>query len=234
MRILHLYHDVMNLYGEYGNVRAMERILSRSGEEVSVDRVTLGGEAKLADFDFIYIGSGTEKKQKQVLEDFKKYSAQLREAVEAGKVILLTGNSFEMLGKTLTDAQGRVYDGLGLYPFTSVEQNKTRDTADAVADADFLEKPLVGFINKCSEIHGISDPMLTLRRGLGNINSEKGEGMRERNLFMTHMTGPVLVKNPHFLEYLAAIMLGRQPDVSAFENERKGYEVTLTELSRDI
>lgn len=115
MKILHLYHDIMNLYGEYANVSALERMLEKSGVKFTTDRLTLFDNADLGDYDFIYIGSGTEKNQKLVLQDFKKYKDFLVEYINSGKVILMTGNSFEMLGKTITDSDGKVYDGLGIY-----------------------------------------------------------------------------------------------------------------------
>lgn len=27
--------------------------------------------------------------------------------------------------------------------------------------------------------------------------------MKDKNLFATHVTGPIMIKNPHFLEYIA-------------------------------
>lgn len=231
MKILHLYHDIMNLYGDYGNVKAVERILEKSGEDVTVERVSIGGSAELSDYDFIYIGSGTERNQKHVMEDFKRYSEQLSEAVKNGRVILMTGNSFEMLGSSVTDAGGKSYSALGLYGFETAEQNKTRNTADAVFEADFLSSPVVGFINKCSRILGIERPMFTVTRGLANSEGANGEGMRDKNLFMTHLTGPVLIKNPHFLEYIAQLILGRKPSAEHLEFERRGYDVTLRELT---
>ena len=107
MKILHLYHDIMNLYGEYANVSALERMLEKSGVKFTTDRLTLFDNADLGDYDFIYIGSGTEKNRKLVLQDFKKYKDFLVEYINSGKVILMTGNSFEMLGKTITDSTAR-------------------------------------------------------------------------------------------------------------------------------
>ena len=60
MKILHLYYDIMNLYGDYANVSAMQRILEKSGEDCTVDRLSLGDNAVLSDYSFIFIGSGTE------------------------------------------------------------------------------------------------------------------------------------------------------------------------------
>lgn len=234
MRILHLYHDIMNLYGEYANVLAMQRILQKSGIDCTVDRLTVGDNADLSAYDFIYIGSGTEKNQRVVLDDFKKYTDTLKDLIASGKVILMTGNSFEMLGKTITDAEKNHFDGLGIFNFTTVEQNQRRVTADAVFIADFTDRPLVGFINKCSEISGVETPLFEVKMGLGNKDGEKYEGIRKNNFFGTHLTGPLLIKNPYFLEYMAGLLVKSPQELKTdyLSYERAGYEVTLSELEK--
>ena len=232
MKILHLYHDIMNLYGDYANVAAMERILAKSGEQVVVDRLSLGDTAALADYDFVFIGSGTERNQRVVLEDLRKYAAALKSVINSGKVVLMTGNSFEMLGKTLTDADGNTVSGLGFFDFTTAEQNKTRVTGDVIYTCDFLTQPLVGFVNKCSEITGITQPLFRVKMGLGNRDGDGEEGVRSGNFFGTHLTGPVLIKNPHFLAYLAEKILGRAPETAYLTYEQAGFAVTLRELEK--
>ena len=232
MKILHLYHDFLNLYGDYANVSAMERILKNSGEAVEVDRLSLGGSVDFSEYDFIYIGSGTERNLRVALEDFKKYETALKEYIESEKAALFTGNSFEMLGASLTDCSGNTVEGLKLFDFTCVEQNKTRNTADVIFGCDFLDKPLVGFVNKCSEIKGIRSPLFSVKMGLSNCGGDKYEGVRENNFFGTHLTGPVLIKNPHFLTYLAEIILGKTPESGYLKHERAGFEVTLSELKK--
>lgn len=232
MRLLHLYHDFMNLYGDYANVAAMQRLLEKSGAQVTVDRMSFGDTARLEEYDFVYIGSGTEKNMHIALEDSKRYAAALRQYIDSGKVLLLTGNAFEMLGKTITDAQGQRHEGLGLLDFHVTEQNKTRVTADVIYRCDFLTQPLVGFVNKCSEIRGVPSPLFQVEMGLGNFEGDRMEGVRKKNCFGTHLTGPVLIKNPHFAEYLAAKLLGTAPETGWMTHERAGYEVTLDELRR--
>ncbi len=231
MRILHLYHDLMNLYGDYANASAMKRILEKSGERVELDKISLGDNADLKKYDFVFIGSGTEKNQRVALKDLKKYGEALKEYIDSGKVILMTGNSFETLGKTITDAHGQRFDGLGLLDFSVTEQNKTRMTADVIFDCDFLTQPVVGFVNKCSEIAGADKTLFSVRMGLGNNDGDRREGVRLNNCFGTHVTGPVLIKNPHFLCYLAEKLLGRAPENDWMTYERAGYDVTLRELS---
>ena len=132
MKILHLYYDIMNLYGDYGNVSVLERLIAQSGTDCEVVKKSLGDDVDFNDYGFVFIGSGTEKNQKLVLEDFKRLADGFKAYVEADKPALLTGNSFEMLGKTITDCDGGEHSGLGMFDFTVTEQNKTRMTANAI------------------------------------------------------------------------------------------------------
>ena len=229
MKLLHLYHDIMNLYGEYANVLALRDILRKGGADVITEKKSFGEAVDFADYDFVYVGSGSERNQKLVLEDFRRLEQGFREYVKSGKPALWTGNSFEILGSSVTDASGRSYDGIGMFGFRTTEQNKTRDTSDAIFEADFLDRPLVGFVNKCSEIQGIDQPLFRVKMGLGNTKDGTGEGVRLNNLFCTHLTGPVLMKNPDFLVYVAKLMTGKALEPNPLAEN--GYAITLRELS---
>jgi CobQ-like glutamine amidotransferase family enzyme len=184
------------------------------------------------DYDFIFIGAGTERNMRVVLQDLRRYADELKACIDSGKVLLLTGNAFEMLGKTLTAADGSTVAGLGIFDFTTAEQNKTRVTGDVIYTCDFLTQPLVGFINKCSEVKGIERHLFAVTSGLGDFEGAQHEGVRASNCFGTHLTGPVLIKNPHFLAYLAEKLLGRAPETDYLSYERAGYAVTLEELRK--
>ena len=232
MKLLHLYHDIMNLYGDYANIAAVKRILEKSGEAVTLDRRTLGDDARLLDYDFVFVGAGTERNLRVVLEDMRRFAEDIKAYIDSGKVLLMTGNSFEALGKSLTAADGSTVEGLGVFDFTSAEQNKTRVTGDVIFTCDFLTQPLVGFVNKCSEVRGIGQHLFAVKAGIGDFEGETREGVREKNFFGTHLTGPVLIKNPHFLVYLAEKLLGRAAETNYLTLERAGFNVTYSELSK--
>ena len=219
----------MNLYGDYANISALCRILEKNGVDFTLDKRTLGDELSLSDYDFIYVGSGSEENQKLALSHLAEYKTDLASYIESGRFALFTGNSFEMLGKSINSFLGS-FEGLGIFDFAVTEQNKTRDTADAILEADFLSRPLVGFINKCSLAQGIEVPLFTVKMGLPDSENGSSEGVFKNNFFGTHLTGPVLVKNPHFLQYLAEKLTGKEMDISAFKNESAGYEITLKKL----
>ncbi len=231
MKILHLYHDLMNLYGEYANVAALKRMLEKNNVPCEVDKLSVGDKLQLMDYDFIYIGSGTESNQKYILEHLRAYKEELKAYIEAGKVLLMTGNSFEILGKKLKEAKGKEYEGLGFFDFSVIEQERVRNTSDAIFTMEGQEKPLVGFINKCSIISGIETPLFQVKMGLGNETKGTTEGIHYKNFFGTHLTGPILIKNPYFLISLAEILCGKEMDGEYLTYEKAGYEITLRELT---
>lgn len=207
IKILHLYSDFMNLYGEYGNVRLLTKALEEKNCEVVIDKKTVTDtDIDFECYDFIYCGAGTESKRTFALNHLKKFRDSLKSAFENNKVIFFTGNSWEMLGKSIETADGKVLEGLNLFDFTVKEQNARRLTGDIKAKAEFIETELIGFINKCSSVDGNSSPLFTLTMKPESF-AFYTEGIHEKNLFGTQIVGPVLVKNPAFCEYIAELII---------------------------
>ena len=232
MKVLHLYYDIMNLYGEYANIAALQRMLEKNQVPCEIERLSVKDALSLMDYDFVYVGSGTESNQKYILEHLKAYKEELKVYVEAGKMLLMTGNSFEIMGKEITDAKGKKQEGLQLFDFTVTEQERIRNTADAVFTMEGQEKPLVGFVNKCSTISGVKMPLFQVKMGLGNESKGTTEGIRYKNFYGTHLTGPILIKNPYFLIQMASNLCGKEMNGDHLQYEKAGYEITLRELTK--
>lgn len=235
LTIAHLYPDSMSLYGEYANVAVLRRKLEAMGVEVSVRRFTCEDILDFSGVDFIYMGAGTEKRQKGVLIAAPNYAPALKAAVEGGAVLLFTGNAMETLGASVTDAAGKVWPGYGLADFTTVETDR-RDPGDVVAASGLWDAPAVGFMNKCSLTRGVTAPLFKeLPLGFGNEAEHGPEGYVSGNVFATHLTGPVLVKNPHILDFFVRRLFAAKgwacPEaLPELPHQREAYEVTLREL----
>ncbi len=236
IKILHLYNNLMNLYGEYANISILDRHIRQQGANAEITRSDSCNGLSPADFDFIYIGSGTEKAQKRALADLMTKRQELKAAADNGTVMLFTGNAFEMLGSFITDDSGKKYEALSLSEFETTESFKKRITGDAVCTCRFIEKDFVGFINKCSNTTGIKSPLFTMKLGYGNCENDKGEGIRINNVFGTHLIGPILVKNPHFTRYILNLIAEKTGEfiyrdfVNPYEQE--AYDTTLRELNK--
>ncbi len=236
-RFLHFYPDLMNLYGSYANVSALRRYLERLGHTVTVETVAPGGEAGIAGADFLYMGAGTERRQKFALADFLRFGGAVRAAAEAGTPMLFAGTAMELLGETITDSAGKVYEGVGLGGFASV-QGQRRFVEDVYGHTSLYPDAVVGFMNKCAVISGVETPLLTaLDMGIGNEGEKSPEGFRYKNVVGSELTGPILVKNPRLLEWMAGAVLVRRG--ASLPEERPvdrwaeaGWQVTERELRR--
>ncbi|MBE6928541.1 MAG: glutamine amidotransferase [Ruminococcaceae bacterium] len=227
IKILHMFGDVMNLYGEYANMEVMKRYLTDLGYDVCVDTLSLYERKDISGYDFYYMGSGTEKNQKRVLPELKHYEPAVKAACESGKTMLFTGNSFELLGSKITAADGMQYEGLNLEDFVTIE-GKRRIVGDAIAQLG--EQRFVGFINKCGKTSGIKNSLFEMRMGFGNDKEKGTEGLRIRNCFGTHLTGPIMVKNPNFLAMIAGLVIGEELPAPTYEAMKRSYETTLKAL----
>ncbi len=235
LTMLHLYPDCMSLYGEYANVMVLRRHLEAMGVSVTVKTALFEDAPDFGRADFIYMGAGTERTQKAALTALLPHKAALKGAVDRGAVVLFTGNAMETLGISVVDAAGKTWPGLRLADFATVETDR-RAPEDVVAHTPLWEGPVVGFMNKCSVTEDATPLFDRLSLGFGNEEEKGPEGYASGNVFATHITGPVLVKNPDFTDFLIRRIFEQKgwdlPDkLPVLPYEREAYEVTVKELT---
>ena len=236
IKLLHLYPEAMSLYGEYANLILLSRYLTWRGAEVEIQAVGCDEAPDFTGADLIYMG--TERTQKAALGWLTPYRDALKGAAEHS-LVLFTGNAMELLGASITDQKGTVHEGLGFGGFATVETDK-RVPHDVIARTGLFAEPVVGFMNKCSRTSGVEEPLFeAMTMGMGNEQEGGPEGFRHGNVIGTHITGPVLVKDPAFLAWIAERILanrGKTLPVPADEPDwlihaEQAYQVTLEELS---
>ncbi len=226
IKILHLYADIMNLYGEYGNIKVLEHALKLNNINVLVEKKTVDDELLLNDYNMIYIGCGTEKNQEKVLEHLKKYKDDIKKYIENNGIILATGNSYEMFGKQICEKEA-----LGIFDFY-VERTKDRITSDVIYQSKCIENEIVGFVNKMSNITHNLNPFFKVCFGIGENENNDYEGVQYKNFYGTYVLGPLLARNPYFLKYIVEKLAKKKISWNwkDYENERQGYELVLEEL----
>lgn len=231
INILHLYYDFLNLYGEYGNVLIMKKHLEDQGFEVEVDKKTVGDEIDFGKYNFIYMGCGTERNIDFVMEDLKKYVNEINYALENKKVFLCTGNSFEMFGKCIDKKEG-----LSIFDYETVRLND-RVTSDVIYKSKFFESKVVGFVNKMTEMYHNMSPLFEVEFGIGENKRNDFEGVKYLNFYGTHVSGPVLARNPEFLKVLVTDICKSVDKKFKYKEveypyEKAGYELVLSELEK--
>lgn len=209
MRIIHLFADLCNLYGDYGNVCALKRALENKGQNVEIEYQSIDDEIDVSGADFVFIGSATERNQKVALNYLQGYKDNIKYALDNGTVILATGNSFEMFGQSVTDCDGTKHEGLSFFPYETVE-GKERIVTDSLCTTLLCGGDIIGFVNKASLTTGATSPLFDVKQGSGNGKDDNKEGVHYGNFYGTHLIGPVLIRNPQLCEYFADILIKKQ------------------------
>lgn len=233
VRILDIYPELMNLYGERGNMLMLRKRLEESGAEVIYDTVSTDEKIDFSKYDIAYMGCGTESSSLKALECLRPYKKQLEEYIESDRILVLTGNAFEIFGESITDDNGSV-DGLGIFTYNVQRKNKQRYHADAIYTCGQFDKKVIGYVNKCSHVSSVVAPMFNVELGLGNDNAVSTEGFNYKNVYATELIGPLFVRNPYLLQYIINTLYSQKgeelkmlPDMSV---QIKAYDAALAEL----
>ena len=230
MKLLHLYPNLMNMYGDYANILALKKHLEDQGLTVKVDYKDINEDINFSLYDFIYMGSGTESKELIALNDIIKYKDEFKNLVNNDKVILFTGNASELLGKSIDDNLA-----LNVFDFKTQHTDK-RYTGDVIVYNDEIGE-LVGFVNKSSIVSGDKEHKLFKYIFKdNNLNDEEYEGYIKNNAFATELIGPILLKNPNFMKYIVKKLLPNNQTYidKEYKYELASYNVTLNALKERI
>lgn len=237
LKICHLYPDLLNLYGDRGNIIALEKRAIWRQIEVSLQRVSLGDEFLYQDYDIIFLGGGQDYEQEIIQEDLIiKKGASIKEAVESNKVFLCICGGYQLMGKYYKTWDGKHIEFLGALDLYTIG-GKERMIGNLVFECDFLKNPVfdgkvVGFENHSGRTYLGSSvkPLGKVIKGFGN-NSEDGfEGALYKNVFCSYSHGSLLPKNPGLTDYLLYTALKEKyPDFC----ELDPCDSNLENLARD-
>lgn len=201
IKIAHLYYDLMNLYGENGNVRALKRAIERQDIKCEIHFLTIGDKIDFNAYDIFYIGMGTEKSLFLVLNDILKYKTKIQESIQKGTNFLITGNSIELFGKYIIDTNNQRYDALDIFPYYTLHQD-FRIVGSVTAKTKLIKEKIIGFQNRCGTIYDIDKPLFKILDGTGSSPKILKEGYKYNNFYATYLLGPLFIRNPYFTNYL--------------------------------
>lgn len=240
INICHLYPDVLNLYGDTGNILCLKKRLEWRGIECEITSLPIGAHADFSRFDLFFIGGGQDFEQEVLLADLHNgKDKEILSAVEEEKVFLCICGGYQMMGQYYLTHTGAQCDFIGALNLHTVGSDvrmignymfKCSDESSA--------STIVGFENHSGKTYlgkGVS-PLGTVLSGFGNNGEDHTEGARYKNVFGAYCHGPILPKNPEFADFILQTALSRRypntqlpPLNDALENRAHTYMVNRME-----
>jgi len=212
-----LYPDLMNIYGDRGNILTLQKRAQWRGLDAKVREIQRGRVANLDDVDVFFFGGGQDREQALIYDDLRQHKEhQLQQAAKNGAQILAVCGGYQLLGHYYQTADGERYDGIGLIDVRT-EAGHKRFIGDVVIQTDIeglTPATLVGFENHSGRtfLGPGAKPLGRVLAGEGNNGSDRTEGVRQNNVTGTYLHGSLLPKNPHLADQLIREALRRRGD----------------------
>lgn len=215
LRICHLYPDLLNLYGDRGNVSVLTRRAEWRGIAVSLLEAGLGDAVDPHGSDLFFIGGGEDRQQRLAAPDLRATKgAALREAAETGAAVLAVCGGYQLLGHYYRPSDGPDLEGLGLLDLHTIHPGpgSPRLIGNVVLREAQTGRMLVGFENHGgrTRLGGQARPLGTVVAGWGNNGEDRTEGAVWRSVYGTYLHGPLLPKNPWLADLLITAALKRR------------------------
>ena len=219
LRIAHLYPEAMNLYGDMGNIRVLQRRTAWRSIAAEVVSISVGA-AELDSFDLIFFGGGQDRDQTRIYQDFVDHKRDsLERAVADGAAVLAVCGGYQLLGHGYVDADGVAMAGLGLFDLRS-QAGEDRWIGNVLVEANpvlgLTPSTVVGFENHGGRTFlgpGLT-PLGRVLAGGGNNGQDGGEGLLSGTVIGTYLHGSLLPKNPALADWLLQAALRHRGDAS--------------------
>lgn len=201
LTIGHLYPDLLNLYGDRGNIRCMVKRAQWRGIEVNVKEFQLHDSIDFSDLDIVLLGGGSDREQKLVCEELGAIKDQFKEYVENNGVVIAICGGYQLLGSYYQMGDTTV-PGLELVDLYT-KQQEGRLIGNITIQSELFDMPITGFENHGGRTTiGNAKPLGKVVSGYGNDDSKTYEGVIYKNVIGTYLHGPLLPKNPQLCDLL--------------------------------
>ncbi len=215
IKILYLYPDMLELYGDYGNIQVLKYRIESRGYTATIDRYSIGDNApNFNNYDIVFAGGGADIEQSILAEDLINYKDNIKEAISNGVFFLLICGAYQLFGRYYKDVDGNIIPGLEIFDYYT-EANpdrKKRCIGNIVIDVNLnnFNTKVIGFENHGGQTFNVSNPFGTVILGNGNKFGDSEEGFFQNNIIATYLHGPLLSKNPLLADYIIKYCLDKK------------------------
>lgn len=215
LRIAYLYPDLLNIYGDRGNVLTLFRRCQWRGIAVEIDYLDLGSSIDADRYDLYFMGGGQDTQQARVCEDLQQVKKEsLLVAAQNQAVFLTVCGGYQLLGHYYKPHEGPELRGLSLIDAHTVAGHKRHIGNIVIERTSALTgnlETVVGFENHSglTYLGKAVSPLGQVKTGSGNNGEDATEGVAQGNIYGTYLHGSLLPKNPALADELLFKALSR-------------------------
>ncbi|MBR2990812.1 MAG: glutamine amidotransferase, partial [Solobacterium sp.] len=221
LKVLWLFDNLMDLYGDRGNIQVLRERCRKRGIGCLVDTYRLGDDKKCSDYDIVFMGGGADHEQNLLYEDLLSHREDIRQSIENGTQYLLICGGYQLFGQYYLDQDGHRLDGLGLYDYyteaTTDRNNRCIGNIAVEVSIDGETFKAVGFENHGGQTRNVHTPLGRTLSGHGNTVDSGYEGFVTDEVIGTYMHGPLLPKNPRIADIVIKRALRRKYGITELE-----------------
>ncbi len=201
IKLLHLYPDRMNIYGDYGNIITLQKRMKWRGIKHDYIPHYTGDKLK-GDYDLIFMGGGQDKGQIYAAQDLLHHKSLLHDHYRRNVPILTICGGYQLFGNYFITSTGEQIPGIEVFNVVT-KATEVRMIGNIVIDSPVFGE-LVGFENHSgnTELLEGAKPLGIVKKGFGNNNDDKQEGFFVNNAIGTYLHGSFLPKNPKVADFL--------------------------------
>ena len=240
LNICHLYPDLLNVYGDVGNILVLKNRAEKRGIKVNIVDISLNDDFNGDDMDIVFFGGGQDYEQSIVSDDLKNNKKEnISKYIEDEKIFLAICGGYQLLGNYYTAPNGEKLEGLGILDIYTEAGEKRLIGNTVIYNEDFNET-YVGFENHSGRtfINGLK-PLGKCVHGYGNNGEDGYEGCIYKNTFCTYFHGSLLSKNPELADRLLKLALekkyGNEIELESIDDtfEIKAKEHIINRFKKD-
>ncbi len=213
MKVCWMYHDLMDLYGDKGNIQVLKTRCLDRGIECIVDTCSLGEDKDLSDYDLLFIGGGADKEQAMLVDDLLGRKENIQKAMDENTFVLLICGGYQMFGQYYLDGDGNKISGLKFFDYyTESASRDARCIGNVLIETEIDGKTykVVGFENHGGQTKNVSTPFGKVIVGNGNSYHCGTEGFYNGKVLGTYLHGPLLPKNPEIADFIITKALSKR------------------------
>ncbi|KYH34739.1 cobyric acid synthase [Clostridium tepidiprofundi DSM 19306] len=231
LNICHLYPDLLNVYGDMGNILILKHRAEKRNIKVNIINISINDAFEPEKYDIVFFGGGQDFEQSIVSDDLLKNKASaIKEYIESGKVFLCICGGYQLLGKYYTTPSGEKLKGLGILDIYT-EAGKKRFIGNTIIYNKEFDETYVGFENHSGKTYiGNLKPLGRVIIGYGNNGEDGYEGCIYKNTFCTYFHGSLLSKNPELADRLLKLALQNKYDEVALSMLDDSLELMAKEF----